>query len=276
MSTPNVVGSATLLMHYYAQRFPGEAMRASTLKGLLIHTADDLGNPGPDYFYGWGLVNTEAAAHLIRDQAEADGFAPMTEARLAPGDNVHSYPFVWNGVDPIRATLCWTDPAGSSTTAHDSRDPRLVNDLNLTLHGPGGALHRPYVMPYVGNWSPALLSAPAITGVNHTDNVEQVYLAAPTPGVYTLVVNHAGALTNNEQSYSLLVTGGGSSATSPSRRWAASRPSVPAAAPSPPRKRPTRSPTPAANRWRGQSGQTRPGSRQVPPRATSRWADRPW
>ena len=211
MSTPNVVGSATLLMHYYAQRFPGEAMRASTLKGLLIHTADDLGNPGPDYFYGWGLVNTEAAAHLIRDQAEADGFAPMTEARLAPGDNVHSYPFVWNGVDPIRATLCWTDPAGSSTTAHDSRDPRLVNDLNLTLHGPGGALHRPYVMPYVGNWSPALLSAPAITGVNHTDNVEQVYLAAPTPGVYTLVVNHAGALTNNEQSYSLLVTGGGSS-----------------------------------------------------------------
>jgi hypothetical protein len=58
MSSPNACGSAALLVQQYAQLFPGGAMRAATLKGLLIHTADDLGKPGPDYKNGWGLINT--------------------------------------------------------------------------------------------------------------------------------------------------------------------------------------------------------------------------
>ena len=65
MATPNSVGSATLLIQQFSSLFPGQAMRSSTLKGLLIHTADDLGNTGPDYKYGWGLVNVKAAADKI-------------------------------------------------------------------------------------------------------------------------------------------------------------------------------------------------------------------
>ena len=48
MSSPNACGSATLLVDQYNRLFGG-AMRASTLKALLIQTADDIGNPGPDY-----------------------------------------------------------------------------------------------------------------------------------------------------------------------------------------------------------------------------------
>ena len=65
MAAPNATGTAQLLLSLYTSMKPGEYMRASTLKGLLIHTADDLGTAGPDYKFGWGLVNAKAAADLI-------------------------------------------------------------------------------------------------------------------------------------------------------------------------------------------------------------------
>ncbi|MFD2145132.1 hypothetical protein [Mucilaginibacter antarcticus] len=40
-------------------------MRAATLKGLACHTAIDGGNAGPDYTYGWGLLNMPRATELI-------------------------------------------------------------------------------------------------------------------------------------------------------------------------------------------------------------------
>ena len=54
MASPNACGSAALLIGYYTSRFPGAAMAACTLKGLILHTADDLGTAGPDYKTGWG------------------------------------------------------------------------------------------------------------------------------------------------------------------------------------------------------------------------------
>jgi subtilisin family serine protease len=55
MAAPNVSGSAALLMELYGELFNGNQMRASSLKGLIIHTADDCGRVGPDYQYGWGI-----------------------------------------------------------------------------------------------------------------------------------------------------------------------------------------------------------------------------
>jgi subtilisin family serine protease len=65
MATPSATGSAALLAQIYAREFSGQRMRASLLKALLIHTADDLGNVGPDYKFGWGLINLKAAADVI-------------------------------------------------------------------------------------------------------------------------------------------------------------------------------------------------------------------
>ena len=43
-------------------------MRSSTLRGLVLHTADEAGtSPGPDYRFGWGLFNTERAADVISE-----------------------------------------------------------------------------------------------------------------------------------------------------------------------------------------------------------------
>jgi hypothetical protein len=225
MASPNAAGSAMLLVQLYDRLHPGQIMRASTLKGLLIQTADDLGNPGPDYKYGWGLVNVKAAADLLQDQSTHPGKRRVEENQLNATIPSRTETFTWDGVSPIRATLCWTDPAGTATTAADSRTPRLVNDLDLHLVGPDGTTYLPFVMPFAGTWTVASMDAPATTGVNNTDNAEQVLIAAPAnPGDYQVVVNYKGTLTNGLQNYSLILSGS-TSTSLPAPVLAASSPS---------------------------------------------------
>lgn len=196
MASPNVAGSAALLVQQYIREF-GVLPRADLLKALLIHTADDLGNAGPDYKFGWGLVNTKAAADLIAQEAASPAtnffFAGIISNGVA-STNVFTNTFNWDGKSPIRATLVWTDPEGAPITAMDSRSNNLVHNLNLRIVAPNGTTNLPFVMPFVGDWSYASMAAPAIKGNNVTDNVEQVEIAATngTNGTYRLEVPIAG------------------------------------------------------------------------------------
>ncbi len=213
MSSPNAAGSAALLVQLYGDLFPGSAMRASTLKGLLIHTATDLGafglgNPGPDYHYGWGLINVQKAADLILDHHTDPSKQRIREHALSTSVPSRSYTFTWDGLSPIRATLSWTDPPGQATTALENRTPRLVNDLDLKLIAPDGTEYLPFVMPFVGDWSVEAMAEPATTGTNHVDNVEQVLIEDPLQeGTWEVKITHKGSLTNGEQVYSLLLSG---------------------------------------------------------------------
>lgn len=200
MSTPNASGSAILLVQYYNELFAGQAMRSSTLKGLIIHTADDLGDPGPDYRFGWGLMNTEAAAALIGQHRENPSANRIVEEDLHTRQRVRSYEINADGFSPIRATLCWTDPLANAINRHDDSSPRLVNDLDLRVIGPDGSVFYPFVL------DPANPSAPATTGDNTSDNVEQVLIKAPS-GSYTIEVSYKGTLENEEQIFSLILSG---------------------------------------------------------------------
>jgi hypothetical protein len=75
MSGPMISGSVGLLLEHQENLNPGEPLLSSTLKALIIHTADDAisGAPGPDYRFGWGLMNTEAAAALMTANHETGG-----------------------------------------------------------------------------------------------------------------------------------------------------------------------------------------------------------
>ncbi|MGL4399323.1 MAG: S8 family serine peptidase [Luteolibacter sp.] len=214
MATPNAAGSAALLVQQFGSLFPGQAMRSSTLKGLLIHTADDLGNAGPDYKFGWGLVNVQSAADHIRDHYDHPHKKRISEGELSSTIITQTHSFVWDGVSPISATLCWTDPASISTSTSDSRSAHLVNNLDLQITAPDGTDALPFVMPFIGTWSQASMNLPATTGTNHTDNVEQVRIAAPpAAGVYHAMVSFSGTLAGDSQHYSLLISG--ASATPP-------------------------------------------------------------
>lgn len=200
MACPNACGSAALLVEYYKELFSGGAMRASTLKGLIIHTADDLGRPGPDYQNGWGLMNTLAAADLLKGFSEGNTMR-LKERELSASNTDDTYTAFSSG-EPIRVTLCWTDPASDDLTDDDDdRNPDLVNDLDLKVVGPDGT-HYPYKLSYSIPTANATAS-----GENNVDNVEQVYIAAPVGGQYTITVDHDGSLSGGDQWYSLLVSG---------------------------------------------------------------------
>ena len=64
MASPNVAGSLLLLQQYYNETH-GSFMKASTLKGLALHTADDVAAEGPDAASGWGLMNAKKAAETV-------------------------------------------------------------------------------------------------------------------------------------------------------------------------------------------------------------------
>lgn len=209
MASPNVTGSAALLVVKYRNLLGNDAaMRSSTLKGLLIHTATDIGNPGPDYTYGWGLVDVKTAAEHLDDAVAFPVKQGLVEDEVTTATTTKTYNFVWDESSPIRATLCWTDPAGVSQSSHDDRTPDLVNDLNLKLIAPDGTEYFPYVMPFVGTWTVASMSQNATTGVNNTDNVEQVLVDVPGQvGAWQAVVSVTGSLTNDVQQYGLLISG---------------------------------------------------------------------
>lgn len=198
MSAPNAAGSAVLVQES-AQEELGSFMRASTLKGLILHTADDLGNPGPDYSNGWGLMNTKAAVDLIRDQAATPSDQRISDITLVQGA-VETITLTHQS-GPIRATICWTDPAGTGTSAFDSRTPVLVNDLDLRIRRVGGSTSFPYKLN-VNN--PA---GNATTGDNVVDNVEQVFIANAVAGTYELTISHKGTLNGGSQIVSLIQTG---------------------------------------------------------------------
>jgi len=203
-ATPNITGSLYLLQEYYAQKNSGAFMKAATLKGLACHTAFDAGNVGPDYIYGWGLLDMKTAAQAIADNGTKSSIKENTLSQGA----TQTLNVVASGNGPLVATISWTDPAGSITpdgTIND-RTPKLVNDLDIRISD-GTNTYMPWVL------DPNNPSATATTGNNIRDNVEQVYIAGAIPGKsYTIKVSHKGTLMSGSQPYSLIVTGIGGAA----------------------------------------------------------------
>ncbi|SFH34955.1 S8/S53 family peptidase [Pedobacter insulae] len=204
MSSPNVSGSLVLLQELYSQKNAGAYMRSATLKALVLGTATEAGiAPGPDYIFGWGLLNTEAAAKAILNK---NAKSLINENSLAQG-STQTINLIASGDGPLIATICWTDPEAtpvSSATALDNPILRLVNDLDISVKDAENNVYRAWVL------DPANPSAPATTGDNFRDNVEQVYIANAIPGKsYTLTISHKGTLLRGPQAFSIVATGVG-------------------------------------------------------------------
>jgi hypothetical protein len=185
MSTPSACGSAALLFGLHQQMLATD-LRADTCKALLIHGAEDLGRSGPDYEYGWGLINAKSSADLLRAQNYVQG-------AVANGAEQSHTANVPEGVTALKVTLVWTDPPGSPGAA-----VALVNNLDLVVTAPDGGVIHPWKL------DPTNPSAEATTGTNDVDNVEQVVVASPVSGAWSISVQGTAVPVSAPQPYTLV------------------------------------------------------------------------
>ena len=196
MSSPNLSGSLNLLVRHFEATHAATPL-ASTMKAVLVQTADEAGAAaGPDYFYGWGLINTLSAAELIESDGDMPGY--IWEDPLTNG-STDSYVLYCDGTGPLRVTLAWTDPPGTPVDPPELNPPDLmiVNDLDLRVeHTSSETVYQPYVL---NPFNPAV---PATPGDNVRDVTEQVHIGTPPAGEYRVTVSHEGSL-SSPQTYSL-------------------------------------------------------------------------
>jgi uncharacterized repeat protein (TIGR01451 family) len=195
MAAPAVSGSAALIIEQFNATF-GRAPLPSTIKALLVNEAVDLvDNPhtagndnlrGPDFIYGWGRIDVQAAIDRVRDEQ-------VTEGRLDDGDPADTYVLqVAPGTPQLRVTIAWDD-----APAAENADPTLVNDLDLVLIDPDGATHLPWTL------DPGNPNTPATTGMDRLNNVEQVQVDAPMEGTWEVRIS-PHAVPEGPQAYSLV------------------------------------------------------------------------
>ncbi len=211
-SAPSVTGSTDLLAERCRQLHPNaRRLQAATLKDLVIHAADECGPAlGPDYAFGWGLMNTRTAADLLGLNATNGWKAYVKEVLSQPSNYIESPVVVSGNTNTLKVTICWTDPPGTPpATGIDPTNRMLINDLDLRVFSPSGNTNFPWVLnPDLVNKTAAARGAAATKGDNVLDNVEQVMITNATAGTYTVRVTHKGTLQNNQPQWvSILTTG---------------------------------------------------------------------
>jgi hypothetical protein len=172
-AAPGISGILAQLYQAYRSFNGGNNPESALLKSSLLNSADDLGNVGPDFEFGWGRVNAKNALEIIENnqyytdditQFDTDNYSLTVPA----------------GVQEVKIMLYWTDYEGNpvATTA-------LVNDLDLEVNN--GSINLPWVLDPTPN--PANLNTPATTGVDHLNNMEQVSILNPAAGTLSISVN---------------------------------------------------------------------------------------
>jgi subtilisin family serine protease len=187
MAAPTVTGLVALLLQDFDQQFPGEAWPAnSTVKALLAHTAHDLGNPGPDYVYGYGSVRVRDAIDHMRTGAFDEGSVDQGGAWSALMD-------IDPGDSEAKITIAWDDaPAAPNVSV------ALVNDLDLVITDPNGVRHYPWTLDPLNPGAAAVR-----TGEDHLNNMEQVVVDNPAPGTWSIEVVGT-AVPEGPQSFSVV------------------------------------------------------------------------
>jgi len=170
-ASPGVTGAIALMYQRHRQLNGGADPDAALIKALACNTADDLGNPGPDYSYGWGRMNVRRAVEAMERGNHVSG-------ELTTGQSNTNYITVPSGAVELSVMICWTDQPGAPYTGMP-----LVNDLDLKVITPTTSTELPFVLDYSANG----VTLPATQGIDRTNNLEQVVIENPTPGTYQLI-----------------------------------------------------------------------------------------
>ncbi|MCP3978487.1 MAG: S8 family serine peptidase [bacterium] len=209
MAAPGVSGMALLTREYFMKGYypagaavPGNAFEpsAALVKAMLINSAVSLetdytgSNPIqiPSIHQGWGRITLDNALHFDGQPRKLwvdDHSAGFT----GPGDAPVIYMLEVHPSQPLEVTLAWTDfPSTPAASTH------LVNDLDLRVDAPGGGFRG---NDFFGGESSTMGGTE-----DRLNNVENVFVSDPEPGVYAIrVAPHA--VPSGPQPWALVVTG---------------------------------------------------------------------
>lgn len=165
MSCPGVSGTLAVLYEAYRDKVGGDP-HSSLLKGIALNTADDLGNPGPDFKHGYGRINARRAYNVI----DAQTFMSDSITGTAKSFTINMP--TTGTVKEVKIMLIWPDPAASLSAAKV-----LVNDLDLSA-SQGSNNYQPLVLN--PNPNSTTLNANAVEARDSLNNIEQIIISNPT------------------------------------------------------------------------------------------------
>ncbi len=163
---------------------------SSLVKAALINSATDIGTKGPDFSCGFGLVSAHDAIKSIIDGRY---FLGSLSKGLTKMFNIE----VPENVSNVKVTLAWNDP-----NAEAGANKALVNDIDLELvHIATETKYYPWVLNHQPNLDS--LIKPAKRKIDTLNNVEQITIENPIPGVYDIYIN-GKKLSKNNQPFSIV------------------------------------------------------------------------
>jgi hypothetical protein len=202
MSSPIVAGSALQVRQYLEEGWypSGAAMArdaihpsAALMKAIMINGGDENigGYAIPSNYIGWGRTCLDSVLYLAGD---ALGLRIEDDTLGVQEGCTDSYQYDVQSGAKLEVTLAWSD-----FYAAVGANPTIVNDLDLEVQAPGGAVYKGNV--YSSGWS--------CTGgtYDRINTVECVHIAAPTTGIYTVRVIGHDVPAGSAQPYALVLTG---------------------------------------------------------------------
>ncbi|MCJ7935318.1 MAG: S8 family peptidase [Chryseobacterium sp.] len=209
-SAPVVTGIMGLWTQISKQLFSGNPLSAASAKTLMIHSALEAGNIGPDPHFGWGFINAKKGAELL--VAKSNNSIIFNDETLTSG-TPNAKIVTASGSEPLKVTISWIDPEYTTmpatyADAYNDRTSKLINDLDVRIiDTSNNTIYYPWKLNALSPMSPATKAD------NTVDNVEQVVIDNPVAGRnYRIEITNKGTLKNNAganapQNYSILVTG---------------------------------------------------------------------
>ena len=175
MACPGIAGCMAQLYQAYKELNGNANPPSDLMKCIMLNSADDIGNPGPDFKHGWGEVNVLRGLRMLEESNYQSGVVSQGD------DNDHDL-IIPSGVKDLKIMVYWHDKEASpsSTTA-------LVNNLDIQLTSPNGTVFQPWVLDPTPNSS--LLNSNAVRGTDSLNNMEQITIKNPISGIYNLLVN---------------------------------------------------------------------------------------
>ncbi len=194
MAAPAVSGATALLIEDYRRLYRDQTPLPALVKGLLVHTAEDLNDatdwfqPGPDYASGYGRARARAAVDQLRGGGWLLG-------RVTPDQSAVYTLTVPPGAPEVKLTLVWDDVPALQNAART-----LVNDLDLVVFDPAGTRHYPWTLDPDNPAAPATRNRP-----DHVNNLEQVFVGRDlVPGDWQVMVVGNDLPLGAEQKFALV------------------------------------------------------------------------